>query len=33
MWLRRIGWFVVLWLAGVGAVTLVGLAIHYVLLA
>lgn len=32
MWWRRIGWFVLLWAAGVAAVGLVGLLIRAVLL-
>jgi len=31
-WLRRVGWFIALWVAGVGAVSIVGLAIRAVLL-
>lgn len=31
-WLRRLAWFVALWIAGVGVVTIVGLAIRAVLL-
>ncbi|WP_206456144.1 DUF2474 family protein [Aurantimonas marina] len=31
-WWKRIGWFVLFWLAGVAAVSMVGLAIRTVLI-